>query len=158
MPVHIRPIRPDDKTELAHALDRLSPESRRRRFLTAKPRFSGAELRYLTEVDGVDHVALVAVNDSGEIVGAGRFVRFPDAPETADFAIVVEDAYQGQGLGGALARRLADRARAVGVRRFAATALSDNLAVHRLLQTISARLQPGERSGGVSELVAELAA
>ena len=35
-------------------------ESVQRRFLTPKRSFSRAELRYLTEVDGRDHVALVA--------------------------------------------------------------------------------------------------
>ena len=36
-------------------------ESARLRFLAPKPRFTLAELRYLTEVDHVDHFALVAV-------------------------------------------------------------------------------------------------
>ncbi|MEA2389917.1 MAG: hypothetical protein QOK31_26 [Solirubrobacteraceae bacterium] len=156
--VELRPIRPDDKTELASALDRLSPESRRRRFLTAKPRFTSGELRYLTEVDGENHVALVAVTPDGHIAGVGRFVRLPEAPETAEFAIVVGDAVQGQGLGSALAVALADAARARGVRRFAATALSDNVAVHRLLRTIAGRLEPARRGGGIDEFVAELAA
>ena len=58
--VRIRAIRPHDKDELAAALAHLSPESVHNRFLSAKPDFSPAELRYLTEVDGWDHVALVA--------------------------------------------------------------------------------------------------
>jgi RimJ/RimL family protein N-acetyltransferase len=156
--VTIRPIRPDDKTELAAGLERLSPESRRRRFLTAKPRFTSGELRYLTEVDGFDHVALVAEAPDGHIIGVGRFVRLADNRETAEFAIVVGDAFQRQGLGRALAARLADEARAHGVGRFAATALSDNVAVQRLLHTIGARLAPARRQHGVDELVADLAA
>ena len=58
--VLIRPIRPDDKGMLSDGLRRLSPESAQRRFLTPKRSFSRTELRYLTEVDGRDHVALVA--------------------------------------------------------------------------------------------------
>src|SRR4051812_50162136 len=57
----IRPIAPDDKALLQDGLQRLSPESVRRRFLGPKARLSAAELRYLTEVDGRDHIALVAV-------------------------------------------------------------------------------------------------
>jgi hypothetical protein len=49
-----------------------------RRFLTLKSSFSRAELRYLTEVDGRDHVALVA-EDPGDpcrrLIAVGRFVR-----------------------------------------------------------------------------------
>jgi hypothetical protein len=56
--VAIRPIEPGDKARLAEGLRRLSQETIRRRFLAAKPRFTSAELRYLTEIDGVDHIAL----------------------------------------------------------------------------------------------------
>lgn len=160
--VVIRPICAADRAGLAESHARLSPESQRSRFLTAKPRLTGAELRYLTEIDGWDHVALVAVvadgEPAGEIVGVGRFVRLAGTPESAEFAIVVGDALQGQGLGTALAVALAERARARGIRRFTATALSENVAVHRLLRTISHHLQPATTSGGVDELVAELAA
>src|SRR3712207_2324700 len=95
-----RHIRPDDKGRLATALGRLSPESRHRRFLMPKPRFSSAELRYLTEIDGFDHVAIVAVlaDDPESIVGVGRFVRLREEPDTAEAAIVVGDHFQGQGL------------------------------------------------------------
>ena len=58
-PILIRPIRADDKRMLENGLRHLSEESVQRRFLTPKSSFSRAELRYLTEVDGRDHVALV---------------------------------------------------------------------------------------------------
>src|SRR5215813_3688075 len=97
--VRIRAIRPHDKPELAAALAHLSFESVHNRFLGAKPTFSPAELRYLTEVDGWDHVALVAspVDDPEAIVGVARFVREVNDPETAEFAIVIDDAWQGLG-------------------------------------------------------------
>jgi hypothetical protein len=56
----IRPIRADDKRFLEDGLRQLSDESVHRRFLSPKRSFSRAELLYLTEVDGRDHVALVA--------------------------------------------------------------------------------------------------
>ena len=60
-PILIRPIEPSDKARLSVALGRLSDATIYRRFLAAKPRLSSAELRYLTEVDGRDHIALVGV-------------------------------------------------------------------------------------------------
>ena len=57
----VREIRPTDKAALSDALHRLSDETVYRRFLSPKPDFSAAELRYLTEVDGWNHHALVAV-------------------------------------------------------------------------------------------------
>ena len=156
----LRPIEAADKARLSAALGRLSQETIRRRFLAAKPTFSTSELRYLTEVDGHNHLALAAVlaDDPEALVGVARCVRLPDAPDTAEFAIVVGDAYQGRGLGTLLARELAGAARAVGIRRFAATMLSDNAAVRRLMATISAHLELERLEGGVREVVVDLAA
>lgn len=56
----IRPVRHDDAALLAGGFDRLSAQSRRFRFLTAKNFLSPSELRYLTEIDHHDHEALGA--------------------------------------------------------------------------------------------------
>jgi RimJ/RimL family protein N-acetyltransferase len=158
--VLIRPIEPGDKEKLAKGLRQLSEESIRKRFLAAKPRFSAAELRYLTEVDGVNHIALVAVleRDPEQLVAVARCVRLPDRPDTAEMAIVVGDPWQMQGLGRELATRLADAALAAGIRRFAATMLGDNEAARRLMRTFSRRLQEGWAGSGVREVLVELAA
>lgn len=156
----VRPIRPEDKVLLADGLCRLSEETRRRRFLTAKPRFSAGELRYLTEVDGVNHIALVAVleDDPEQLVAVARCVRLPDRHATAEMAIVVGDPWQNQGLGRALATALADAAKAVGIRRFAATILGDNEPARRLMRTFARRLEEGYAGYGVREVLVELAA
>src|SRR3954468_6331293 len=106
MPV-IREIRPEDKEMLAAGYARLSERSRLRRFLAPKPRLTKADLRYLTEVDGINHFALVATIGV-DIVGGARWVRLPAAPEAAEPGIVVGDRFQGKGLGKLLARELAD--------------------------------------------------
>lgn len=159
-PVEIRPIRADDKARLAAGHARLSAESQRRRFLTAKPRLTAADLRYLTEIDGHDHVAFVAVLPERPelIVAVGRFVRLAGDPEAAEFAIVVGDELQGRGLGGVLAELLARRAAAEGVKRFTATIETDNEAVQRLIARISSHLSYDHRSGPLREIAAELAA
>jgi GNAT superfamily N-acetyltransferase len=156
-PVLIRPIRPADRVLLAEGFAHLSPESVRLRFLAPKARLSAKELSYLTEVDGVDHVALVAEDAQrpGEMVAVGRWVRLVDDPTAAEVAIVVADAHQGQGLGRQLGLALADAARERGVERFTATLLSENAAAHRLFAAISERLV-AHHAGGIEELVAEL--
>jgi RimJ/RimL family protein N-acetyltransferase len=140
--VHVRPIRSADKLLLADGLARLSPQSRFRRFHGAKPRLTARELRYLTEVDGVDHQALVATK-AGEpdlIVATARYVRDAQDPTVADVAVVVGDELQGQGLGAVLGRELARRARAAGIARFVADVQPDNPAAHRLLAHLRAEL------------------
>lgn len=155
--VVIRPIRPSDRELLAVGMSHLSAESARRRFLTPKSRLSARELTYLTEVDGRDHVALVAVlaDAPGDLVAVGRFVRSIEDPSTAEVAVVVADDVQGMGLGRRLGLMLADEARARGIQRFSATLLSDNVLAHRLFAAISRRLR-SHHANGLEELVAEL--
>jgi GNAT superfamily N-acetyltransferase len=155
----IRPIRPADKALLAAGLTRLSEATVQRRFLGPKPRLTQAELRYLTEVDGHDHFAIVAVDPrSGDIVAVGRWVRLVSDPLDAEAAIVVCDDLQGRGLGKELAGRLADAARAHGIRRIHATMLSNNPPAHALMRVIAERLSGSGHDHGVQEVVAELAA
>lgn len=157
--VLIRPIEPGDKQRLEVGLSRLSEETIRKRFLAAKPRFTRTELRYLTEIDGYDHVALVAVlyDDPETIIAVARAVRMPDRRDTAEMAIVVADPFQAQGLGTVLARRLSSVARGLGIRHFAGTMLPDNEPVRRLMLHIASVLEDDHVHGGVREIMVELA-
>jgi acetyltransferase len=158
--IEVRPIRADDKARLAAGHARLSAESQRRRYLAAKPRLTAADLRYLTEIDGHDHVALVAVLTERPriLVAVGRFVRLREDPEAAEFAIVVADELQGQGLGGHLAELLAQQAVTEGIRRFTATTEVENDPAQRLIARISNHLSYDHRTGPLREVAAELAA
>ena len=137
--VRVRLIRPSDRTKLAAGLQRLSPASRFSRFLTAKAELTPAELTYLTEPDGVHHVALGAVElrhggREGEGVGVARFIRRADEPEVAEAAVAVIDAWQGLGLGHLLLERLVAAARERGVQRFRAEFLAENRTVRALIE------------------------
>jgi RimJ/RimL family protein N-acetyltransferase len=155
----LRRIAPEDKDALVAGLGRLSERSVYQRFLSPKPRLSSGELAYLTEVDFVDHYALVAVLAGAPevVVGVGRWVRDADAPTDAEIAIVIADDLQGRGVGTALGRALADAARERGIERFTASMLPTNVAAHRLFAKISSQLS-WTRAHGVDELVAPLAA
>ncbi len=155
----IRPIRARDKALLVRGLQRLSPESARARFLSPKLRFTSDELRYLTEVDGAWHVALVAVraDDPSCLAAVGRYVRLEDEPATAEIAIVVADDLQGQGRGRHLGQLLAQHARDRGIERFMALMASDNVPAHRLFATISQALTT-ESEAGVDRVLLDLAA
>ena len=132
-----------------------------RRFLSPKRRFTQAELRYLTEVDQHDHVALVAESPGQPVrtlIGVGRFVRLTEDPTSAEAAIVVADLWQGMGIGSMLARQLAARARGLCIRRFTATVASDNAPARRLLRKLNSEIHGGPVGNGVSELTLDLAA
>src|SRR4051794_4023496 len=155
----VRPIRPGDKRLLADGLARMSPDTVHRRFLAPKLALTAAELRYLTEVDFRDHLALVAVraDDPATLAAVARWIRDPREPDSAEAAVVVADDLQGQGLGTTLGEAIAGAARARGVRRFTATTLAHNRAVHRLFARIAERLHVST-DGGVHQLTAELLA
>ena len=154
----IRPIQAGDKARLEAGLARLSAETIRRRFLAAKPRFTRRELRYLTEIDGYDHIALVAVrfDDPDSLVAVARAIRLPDRRDTAEMAIVVADPLQGHGLGTLLARRLSAAARSVGIRHFAGTMLPDNEPARRLMMHIAAALEDDHVEQGLREVLVAL--
>lgn len=156
----LRPITADDKDALTDALHRLSADTVHKRFLSSKPDFTASELRYLTEVDGADHVALVATPpDAPErIVAVGRYVRLRNEPDTAEIAIVVGDHLQGRGLGKRIGLELADIAREHGIAQFTATMLADNVAAHRLMESIAERIRQGPRESGVDSLLLDIAA
>lgn len=155
--VRLRFIAPSDRALIARGHARLSPRSRHQRFLAPKPRLSDAELRYLTEIDGHEHVAIVAVydDDPQRMAGVARYVRDPERPEEAEIAIVIVDELQGKGLGRTLGLALVDIAKHHGVRRFTASLLGTNVAAQRLFAAISRRVQT-EYSAGVADLVVEL--
>jgi acetyltransferase len=159
-PLLIRPITPDDKPLLVRGLSQLSELSVHRRFLSPKSRFTAAELRYLTEVDGNDHVAFVAQRpgECYRLLGVARWVRLQEEPDTAEIAIVVADDWQGRGVGSLLAEAVAEEARERGIRSFTATILSDNVPAQRLMAKLTDHLESRRGPQGASELLIDLAA
>jgi GNAT superfamily N-acetyltransferase len=152
----LRPIKPDDREALVAFVARLSDDSRMRRFLRAVDHLTQDELTYFTQVDHDDHEAVVAVDvGSGELRGVARFVRFTDEREVAEAAVVVEDSWQGRGLGSALLGELTRRARARGVRRFSVFMRADNRRAAGLFGRLGTIVSRG-LDGDVLELEIEL--
>ncbi len=128
----VRSIRPSDLGRLRTAFDALSQESRYQRFHAHVAELPAASWRYLTEVDGRDHVALVA-QVADRIVGVARFIRLQKRSDRAEVAFVVADDFQRRGVGRVLLAALVEQAVSRGVRAFVAAVLSDNLGIRRLL-------------------------
>ena len=60
-------LEPYDKQALARGFERLSSESRYRRFLSAKKSLTADELRFFTELDGVNHAAVAALDMTDDL-------------------------------------------------------------------------------------------
>jgi protein lysine acetyltransferase len=157
--LYVRHVKPSDKELIAKAWLELSPRSQYRRFLAPKPVLTKSDLRYLTEIDGHDHVALIALHlhEQNRLVAVARYVRLKDEPEAAEVAVTVADAMQGKKIGKQLGVLLADEARGRGVKRFTAALLADNRPALRLMATMTDRLVSSV-DHGVTDVVADLAA
>jgi GNAT superfamily N-acetyltransferase len=150
--VVLRPVTASDKELLRRGFAELSPESRAARFFAAKTALSDQELRYLTEVDQVDHVAIGALQDhaDGERgLGIARCVRDLEDHEVAEAAIAVVDDAQRQGLGTLLLRELSRIAHSQGIRFFHCELLTDNQAMRHLVEDLSPNARFVEQGHGV---------
>ena len=128
--VLVRPVLPPDASMHRAFVQSMSPATRRNRFHAGVADLPDPVLRYLTEVDHVDHLALVGEVDeaTGARLGAeARWVRREDEPDTADFAIASADDCQLSGLGNALLDMLQRSAAARGIDRLCGHVLRNNL-------------------------------
>lgn len=128
----LRPVVPEDESDLAVAISRADPDTLRRRFLGGAPPRSPALLRRLVTVDYVLRYALVAFDDRGTGIGIARYEGEQTWP-TVDVALAVDPAWRGVGLGRELARRVVQRAAEQGAERLTADFYDDNVQVLGLL-------------------------
>lgn len=127
-PVMVRPIRPDDVPLEADFVRHLSTEARYQRFMVTVRELPEKKLHYFTDVDQVRHVALVAaVERCGQqaIVGVVRYIVDPGG-SACEFAIAVDDAWQGSGLAGILMHALIDVAHSRGLATMQGFVLASN--------------------------------
>jgi RimJ/RimL family protein N-acetyltransferase len=145
--VLLRQIRPQDRDELAAGVRALSPASRYLRFHADLAELTTDQLAYLTEVDHVDHEAIVMIDlDRPERPGIGvaRFIRDPFDREVAEAVVTVADRYQGRGAATLLLGALAVRGREEDLEVFR----------HYVLARNEAMLEVFDHLGATRELVA----
>lgn len=135
--VAARPIEPGDALALQRFHCRLSQQSIYFRFFGLVPELSDERARFFSQVDNLHRVALVGLDpaDSDEIIAVVRLDREPGS-ETGEYAAIVEDRWQGRGVGSALTRLLLYIARQRGFRRAFALVLPENNRMLGLLRTV----------------------
>jgi RimJ/RimL family protein N-acetyltransferase len=154
--VDIRALRPDDRADLAAAVERASPQSLYRRVFAVRRSFTEEEVAFFVNIDFVNHVALVAVVEEGgrsTVVGGGRYVVVQ--PGQAEVAFALIDQYQGQGIGAALLRHLVAIARAARLRELIAEVLPDNVPMLKVFEKAGLPLAV-KRDSGVTHVTLRL--
>jgi RimJ/RimL family protein N-acetyltransferase len=139
MSVTVRAIMADDKGTILESFKGLDDETLYSRFFAPKKDLSEQELKQLTEVDFEQTVALVITPQAEgreKIIGGGRYISFKDAEgiDSAEFAMIVEEDYQGLGLGKLILKHLITIARARGINKFEAEVLPANERMLNLLR------------------------
>jgi acetyl coenzyme A synthetase (ADP forming)-like protein len=145
--VVIRPIRPEDEPLMVEFHRTLSDETVRSRYLGAMGLHRRIEHERLTRLCFIDYEREIALvvdwhdPESGErqIWGVGRLVRLHRSGN-AEYAIVISDQMQGEGLGGELLRRLIEVARAERIGRIVGNVLPDNRRMLKACRRLGFRL------------------
>jgi GNAT superfamily N-acetyltransferase len=141
--VRLRPLLPEDKQTIVDGFHRLSAASRYRRFMTPMEELDDEMLRFLTELDFVNHFAWLAfLPDEPGDPGAGvsRYVRLEEEPAVAEAAVTVVDEYQGRGIGTLLLQALGAVALANGIRILRGYVLEENREMREVAEAVGARV------------------
>jgi len=152
--LRLRPLRADDNERMLAFYDRLSPTTVYNRFMgfVTRPRFKQAER--IVEIDYDDEMAIVAVlamdgaAQEERIVGIGRYVRMPK-PTHAEVAFLIEDAYQGMGIGTHLLQELLPFARMADIEVLEAEVLAENRAMLDVFQAMGFEITSQQAHGVV---------
>ena len=148
----MRLIRADDAPRLVALYDRLSSDTRYHRFFSVRQRLPTDWAQFLAAVDYQSRLALVIESpaDPDTLIAVARYEP-TSRSDTVEVAFVVQDGWQGHGLGTVMFGELLVAAHLNGIRCFRAWVLADN---HRMLDLITRRGEVHERAidGGVIEV------
>jgi len=132
-----RPIQPEDAERERAFIKNLSPETRYRRFMSTLNEIPSSQLHHFTHIDYHHTMAFIALlKKTGEEIGVCRYAANPTekTPDACEFAIVVTDGWQGQGIGRHLMTRLIAAAKEQGFMRMTGDFLANNT---RMLNFVS---------------------
>jgi GNAT superfamily N-acetyltransferase len=150
--LHIRPLRPCEAAPIRDLYARLSPRTRYQRFFSPMPVLPDSVLRLLSCIDYRTGVALVAEDADAAratVVAVGSVAAI--SADSAEIAVVVQDDWQGQGVGTLLIAKLMEAAEDRGFHRFVVNMLADNTVIRKLLHRFGQVIASTTRYG-VSEV------
>jgi acetyltransferase len=154
-PVTIRPIRPEDEPAMINFHGRLSERTVYRRYFSPiklETRITHERLARICFVDYDRQMVLVGEHNR-EIEGVARLIKIANT-NSAEFAIVVADAFQGRGLGWQLTNSLIEFARREHIQRIVAEILPDNKEMQNFCREIGFALRANpEDASVIAELI-----
>lgn len=140
--IRLRDLQPEDRDRLEAGFDALSPNARLMRFGHEVDELTPTMLDTLMDVDGHDHVAIVAVDErdpDGPGLGIARFIREPYETTAAEAAVTVAEGQRGRGIGTVLLSALAARAVQEGITELRNYVLAENEVMRGVFTDLGAR-------------------
>lgn len=156
--ITIRPIRPEDARLERDFIEALSPKSSHMRFMGGIRRPSEKMVRYFTDIDYDRHMALIATTRKGlheQQIAVGRFFSFEDG-HTCEFAVVVADAWQGQGIAHEIMTDLIRIARDKGLETMVGDILAENERMLGLVRNLGFAVSDAPDEPGLVRAVLDL--
>lgn len=140
-PVLIRPLIPHDREGFRSVVAHFTPDSLRRRFFSVGAP-SERMIRYLTDIDYVDHFAWVAIDatDPGAGLASARYIR-SGQHDTAEVAFGTAEGYHGRGLATVLLGAVGVAAVEAGITTLVAHVLEDNRPMRAVFAKAGARTE-----------------
>jgi acetyltransferase len=161
--ITIRPIRPEDEPLVLEFHRHVSDYSVYLRYfhpIQYSARTAHERLVRICFNDYDREIALVAERQDPEphLLGISRLSKKHGLPQEAEFALLVADPYQRQGIGTELLTRLIQVARCEGIQRLAGEVLSENEGMRRLCRRLGFQLLPSPEDPGLLRATLDLAA
>lgn len=153
----LRALQFEDTAKLISLFRRLSPRTVYLRFRQNITQLSQEEARQLCMVDYNNTFALTATTGEGDnekFIAVGRYARLAGT-DRATTALVVEDAYQGRGVGTNIMDQVIAIAREKGIRYFDAEILAESAETMKVLEDAGYK-KVGEVETGLLRMVLDL--
>ncbi|NHQ87814.1 bifunctional acetate--CoA ligase family protein/GNAT family N-acetyltransferase [Iodobacter sp. HSC-16F04] len=158
MPMILRPIRPEDADLLIQFVSRLSDETRYNRYMSVLKSLPQSLLARFTHLDYAREMAIAATVQAGQgeqIIGVARYTANPDK-DSCEFAVVIDDAWQGKGLGNRLMEALFTAARDMGLSTIEGEVLTSNKTMLAFMKHLGFTIQTHPEDNGLKWVVKEL--
>jgi acetyltransferase len=154
-PVVLRPIKPEDEVLFSELFKSFSEETMRFRFFQIIKDVTHEMLTRYCNIDYDREMAIVAEiqEDKRRIIGAARLIVEPGR-NCGEFAIVVGDQWQGQGLGSKLLDYIIEIGKDMKLEKIYGFVIPDNVRMIHLCRKKGFKMEPAEE--GITKAVLKL--
>jgi RimJ/RimL family protein N-acetyltransferase len=146
--LRLRELTPFDRCLQSAYFDKLSFDSRRARFMLSMYTIPESLLDVLSSIDGKRHFAVLVesrIDGVNQMVAEARYAVDEDQPNKCEFAISVDDAWHGYGLGTSLLTNLQRKAYSMGMKKMVGETLYENKSMVNLARRCGFKIDRNNR-------------